>query len=151
MRVSYDERKESLEEYADRLFDEILRKYGLGDSLQQGRQMAPKLTQEMIEAYSKSSGDVAVWTSWLQTMQEQGREVKKAFHRWNTLPIRDVQLDQAIAEFVVGDFLTWLEENTNLVLVCEQHMFTRFDMRVRMVVGFLIGVVITLMGIGVFG
>jgi hypothetical protein len=67
------------------------------------------------------------------------------------LPIQDVELDQKIAQFVVGDFLVWLDRNTDLVLTCRHQVLTRSGAGLGVVIGFVTGVVMTLAGIGVLG
>ena len=64
---------------------------------------------KIISEYSKTSGALQVWSSWVNMMKAQGRDIKTEYLLWSILPERDKQLDAKIAYDVIEDFFSWLQ------------------------------------------
>jgi hypothetical protein len=67
-----------------------------------------RVSMGAIYDFSKESGAMEVWQTWVTTMSQQGRDVPPHRREWSTLPELDKQLDTKIAWMVITRFYEYL-------------------------------------------
>lgn len=76
---------------------------------------------KLITEYATTCGASSVWKSWLDHMTSQNRPVRPELQTW-PIPLQDAELDAGIARDVIGDFLTWAKDHSDLTLQpCDWH------------------------------
>lgn len=64
---------------------------------------------KIIDEYCEANGAATIWRAWKEKMADQNREVRSELQVW-PIPKIDQELDAAIANALLRDFLIWITQ-----------------------------------------